>query len=111
MSAERRTAGQPLAQDFGTGRGRSRAASHTTDKLVTVDAVPYQEYPVPYRIDRVVELLICLLDGFLGNASSAQDMKEFLLRQFGFRLRLRTFLERVFARAGYGHLKSPCSSA
>ena len=44
---------------------RSRAASHTTDELVAVQAVRYQEYPVSFQIDRVVELLIGRLDRFL----------------------------------------------
>jgi hypothetical protein len=59
----------------------------------------------------VLELLICRFDGFLPDASCAENVKEVLLRQCGWRwLRLRAFLGRDLARAGNGHGEPPFSS-
>ena len=49
----------------------------------------------------VLELLICRFDGFLRDTSCAENVKEILLRQCGWRwLRLRAFLGRDLTRAG-----------
>jgi hypothetical protein len=40
------------------GAVRLRTASHAIYELVTVPAVRYQEYRVPFQVDRIVELLI-----------------------------------------------------
>ena len=59
---------------------RSRAASHSAHELVAVQAVRYQEYSVPFQVDRVLELLICRFDCFFRDTGGPQDTKEVLLR-------------------------------
>jgi hypothetical protein len=83
---------------------RSWTASHAIHELVAVQAVRYQEYSVPFQVDRVLELLICRFDCFFRDASCAENAKEFLLRQVGWRrLWLRAFPGRDLAGTGNEH--------
>jgi hypothetical protein len=72
-----------LAEIYSRRVVRSRTASHSIHELVAVKAVRYHEYSVSFQVCRVLELLICRFDYFFRDASSAENVKEILLRQFG----------------------------
>ena len=82
----------------------SRTASHAIYELVAVPAVRYQEYCVPFQVDRIVELLLCRFYCFFRDANGPENVNEVLLRQCGWPRRwLRAFPGRDLARAGNGH--------
>ena len=69
-----------------------RTASHAIYELVAVPAVGYQEYCVPFQVDRIEKLLICRLDCFFRDANGPENVKEVFLRQCGWPRRwLRAF--------------------
>lgn len=54
---------------------RLRTASHAIYELVATPAVRYQEYCVPFQVDRIVELLICSFDCFFRDANGPENRR------------------------------------
>ena len=61
---------------------RLRTAPHAIYELVAIPAVRYQEYCIPFQVDRIVELFICRFDCFFRDANGPENVQEVFFRQF-----------------------------